>query len=250
LIPPIGWQLSLVVGGAVLGVLTVLGVLLIPPTAGAAPPKSTAPRPRLPAALRYRGVWAIGIAFVGLEGATYATGQFLVPWGEAVEGWTIALAGVVGMMFILPSVVGGPVGGRVAERYRNHRTQFVVVTLAAAAVLALLPWAGLVAAVVIGTIFAFSYGFIYAVMYVLPHYWREVPPEEIPLAIGLLNSIQLAGGAGVSALFGAIVAASSYAVGWEVLALLVVGTLAVIAFLPATPPAAAGPPSAEGSVLR
>jgi len=250
LIPPIGWQLSLVVGGAVLGVLTVLGVLLIPPTAGAAPPKSTVPRPRLPAALRYRGVWAIGIAFVGLEGATYATGQFLVPWGEAVEGWTIALAGVVGMMFILPSVVGGPVGGRVAERYRNHRTQFVVVTLAAAAVLALLPWAGLVAAVVIGTIFAFSYGFIYAVMYVLPHYWREVPPEEIPLAIGLLNSIQLAGGAGVSALFGAIVAASSYAVGWEVLALLVVGTLAVIAFLPATPPAAAGPPSAEGSVLR
>jgi len=250
LIPLIGWQLSLVVGGAVLGVITLLGIVLIPATAGAAPPKPSVRRTHLPAALRYRGVWAIGIAFIGLEGATFATGQFLVPWGEAVEGWTIALAGVVGMMFILPSVVGGPVGGRVAERYRNHRTQFVVVTLSAAAVLALLPWAGLLFAVVIGTIFAFSYGFIYAVMYVLPHYWREVPPEEIPLAIGLLNSIQLAGGAGVSALFGAIVAARSYAVGWEVLALLVLVTLVAIAFLPATPSAEAGPPVAEGSALR
>jgi len=250
LIPPIGWQLSLVVGGAVLGVTTLLGVILIPGTAGAAPPKPAVRRPRLPAALRYRGVWAIGIAFIGLEGATFATGQFLVPWGEAVEGWTIALAGVVGMMFILPSVVGGPVGGRVAERYRNHRAQFVVVTLVAAGVLALLPWAGLAWAVVIGTVFAFSYGFIYAVMYVLPHYWREVPSEEIPLAIGLLNSIQLAGGAGVSALFGAIVAARSYAVGWEVLALLVVVTLVAIVFLPATPSAGAGPPVAEGSALR
>jgi MFS family permease len=250
LIPPIGWQLSLVVGGAVLGVTTLLGVVLIPGTAGAAPPKPAARRPRLPAALRYRGVWAIGIAFVGLEGATFATGQFLVPWGEAVEGWTIALAGVVGMMFILPSVVGGPVGGRVAERYQNHRAQFVVVTLVAAGMLALLPWAGLALAVVLGTVFAFSYGFIYAVMYVLPHYWREVPSEEIPLAIGLLNSIQLAGGAGVSALFGAIVAVRSYAVGWEVLALLVVVTLVAIVFLPATPSAEAGPPAAEGSALR
>src|SRR5208282_3021650 len=206
LIPLIGWQLSLVVGGAVLGVITLLGIVLIPATAGAAPPKPPVRRTHLPAALRYRGVWAIGIAFIGLEGATFATGQFLVPWGEAVEGWTIALAGVVGMMFVLPSVVGGPVGGSLAERYRNHRTQFVVVTVAAAAVLLALPFAGVVAAIGIGVVFSFAYGIVYAVMYVLPHYWRNLPTGEIPLAIGLFNSIQLAGGAAVSALFGWVVA--------------------------------------------
>ncbi|MGP8076147.1 MAG: MFS transporter [Thermoplasmata archaeon] len=250
LIPPIGWQLSLVVGGAILGVTALVSLVAVPATVGAAPTTPVAPRSGLPAALRYRGVWAIGLAFVGFEGATFATGQFVVPWGEAVEGWTIALAGVVGMMFVLPSIVGGPVGGRIAERHRNHRTQFLLVTLTAAAVLAILPWAGLAVALVIGTVFSFAYGFVYAVMYVLPHFWREVPPEEIPLAIGLFNSIQLAGGAGVSALFGAIVAARSYAVGWEVLALLVVVTLIALAFLPATPVASAGPPDAEGSALR
>jgi predicted MFS family arabinose efflux permease len=250
LIPPIGWQLSLVVGGAALGVATLVSLFAVPPRAGAAPKAPPVARSGLPAGLRYRGVWAIGIAFVGFEGATFATGQFVVPWGETVEGWTIALAGVVGMMFVLPSVVGGPVGGRVAERHSNHRTQFVVVTLTATAVLALLPWAGLAVALVIGTVFSFAYGFVYAVMYVLPHFWREVPPEEIPLAIGLFNSIQLAGGAGVSALFGEIVAVRSYAVAWEVLAALVLVTLTAIVLLPATVSAVAGPRVAEGSALR
>jgi MFS family permease len=250
LIPLIGWQLSLVVGGAALGLTTVVSLFAVPRAAGAAPRLPSAARSGVPAALRYRGVWAIGIAFIGYEGATFATGQFVVPWGEAVQGWTIALAGVVGMMFVLPSTLGGPVGGRVAERHRNHRTQFVVATLVGVAVIALLPFAGLALALAIGIVFSFSYGFVYAVMYVIPQFWREVPAEEIPLAIGLLNSIQLAGGAGVSALFGVIVAARSYAVGWEALALLVLATLVAIVFLPVTPPAGAGPPVAEGSARR
>jgi predicted MFS family arabinose efflux permease len=250
LIPPLGWQLSLVVGGAILAVATLASIVLVPSTVGAAPKGPPVRGPRLPAALRYRGVWAVGIAFVGLEGATFATGQFVVPWGETVGGWTIALAGVVGMMFVLPSIAGGPLGGRVAERNRNHRTQFVVATVAAAGVLAVLPWAGLVVAMVVGTVFAFSYGFIYAVMYVLPHFWREVPAGEVPLAIGLLNSIQLAGGAGVSALFGEVVATHSYAVAWEVLAGLMLATLVALVLLPATPAASAGPPLAEGSGRR
>jgi hypothetical protein len=72
----------------------------------------------------------------------------------------------------------------------------------------------------------------YAVMYVIPQYWREVPSSEIPLAIGLLNSVQLAGGAGVAALFGGIVGATSYPVAWECLAGLILLTLVAIVLLP------------------
>jgi len=247
LIPPLGWRLSLVAGGLILAVPAALSLAAVPRTVGAAPPRPVRTSSRLPAALRYRGVWAVGIAFIGLEGATFATGQFVVPWGESVEGWTIALAGVVGMMFVLPSIVGGPVGGRLAERHRNHRTQFLIATLAGAGVLALLPVAGLAVAIVVGTVFAFAYGVIYAVMNVLPHFWREVPSEEIPLAIGLLNSIQLAGGAGVSALFGVILAMTSYSVAWEALVAMTLATLVALLLLPPTPVASVGPPVAEGS---
>ncbi len=248
LIPPIGWRNSLVLGGAVLGVLALLAVVAIPRRAGRPPVER--PAPGLPAALRYRGVWAVGFAFIGLEGASFATGQFIVPWGEVVKGWSLALAGAVGTMFVLPSLFGGPVGGPIAERFKNHRTQFVVATVLGAIVLAALPFAGLYTAVAIGIVFSFAYGFIYAVMYVLPHFWREVPSTEVPLAIGLLNSIQLAGGAVVLFLFGGIVAATSYAVGWEVLVLLMLVTLLALVALPATPRAdAVGRPGAAGPDL-
>jgi predicted MFS family arabinose efflux permease len=239
LVPVVGWRGALLVGGVALGALVVAALVAIPSGAGAAPPRPTTPA-RWPNALRYRGAWVIGFAFVGLEGASFATGQFIVPFGEAVRGWSILLAGVVGMMFVFPSVFGGPVGGSVAERYPNHRTQFVVATLAGAAVLALLPWAGVAAAILIGVVFSFGYGFVYAVMYVLPHYWKAVPAEEIPIAIGLFNSIQLSGGALVSFLFGWDVSLQSYGVAWEFLAGLMVATLVLLVALPPTAGARGG----------
>jgi len=247
LLPVVGWRASLILGGLFLAVLTLIGIAAIPRAAGGPPASRPSPK-GVPFALRFRGVWAIGIGFIGYEGATFATGQFVVPWGESVRAWSILLAGVVGMMFVLPSVAGGPVGGYFAERYRNHRTQLVVAAVAGAIVLAVLPVAGLAAALAIGFGFSFAYGIVYAVMYVLPHYWAELPNDEIPLGIGLFNSIQLAGGAGVSFLFGWLVETRSYAVAWEVLPLVAVSTLVALVALPASRPAdGAGPRRAGAS---
>jgi MFS transporter, ACDE family, multidrug resistance protein len=248
LIPELGWRGSMAVGGVALAILVVLALALVPTTAGTPPPRESTASPGMPRALRFRGVWAIGLAFIGLEGAEFVTGQFIVPYGESVEGWSITLAGIVGMMFVLPSLFGGPLGGRVAERHRNHRTQFVVASVIAAGVLALLPVVGLAGAILIGIVFSVAYGFLYAVMYVIPHFWREVPPEEVPLAIGLLNSIQLSGGALVSFFFGWVVSVRSYAVAWEVLAALLLATLVAIVALPATPLPSDGPRGAADSV--
>lgn len=252
LVPVIGWHYSLVVGGLELAVLTLVGVAAIPRTADPPRPPATPGRTKRLAALRYPGVWAIGVAFIGMEGASFATGQFIVPYGEALRGWSSTAAGVAGMMFLLPSVVGGPVGGPIADRRRDHRTQLAAAAGIGAAALAALPLVGLGAAIALGTTFSFCYGFAYAVMYVVPHYWREVPADEVPLAIGLFNAIQLVGGASVSYLFGRVVARSSYSVGWEVLAAIEVGTLLALLALPRTPAAggAAGPPGAAGTGPR
>jgi ACDE family multidrug resistance protein len=232
LVPLVGWRWALAVGGLALAVITLAAVLGIPRSAGA--PTRDRPTAGWPAALRFRGTWVVGLAFIGLEGASFATGQFIVPYGETVLGWAALLAGGVGMMFVLPSVFGGPLGGSVAEHHSNHRTQFVVTTVVAASVLLTLPFVGWVGAIAIGTVFSFGYGVIYAVMYVLPHYWRSVPAGEIPLAIGLFNSIQLAGGAVVSAAFGWVVAEHGYSVGWWFLSgAMVVFLVALLALPPA-----------------
>lgn len=246
LVPVVGWRVALALGGGGLGLLTVIAFLFIPSVAGA--PEPAAVRPNRPIAFRLRGVWAIGVAFIGLEGAALATSQFVVPYGETVLGLSALAAGSVGMMFILPSIVGGPIGGSVAERYSSHRTQFVVATVAAAAALVALPYAGVLAAAGIGAAFAFAYGFVYAVMYVIPNYWEGLPSSEVPLAIGLFNSLQLAGGAGVSALFGWVVAVRSYAAAWTLLAAVVVLTLVALAALPPTHAAGARPLSSGAAV--
>jgi predicted MFS family arabinose efflux permease len=248
LVPLLGWRWALAVGGIALGVITLAALLGIPRSAGA--PARDRPPAGVPAALRFRGTWVVGLAFIGLEGASFATGQFIVPYGETVLGWAALLAGGVGMMFVLPSVVGGPLGGSVAERNSNHRTQFIVATVLGASVLLALPFVGWVGAILIGTVFSFGYGVIYAVMYVLPHYWRSVPPAEIPLAIGLFNSIQLAGGAVVSAAFGWVVAEQGYSVGWWFLSGAMVVFLAALIALPPVAGVAGRPPGAAGADRR
>jgi len=250
IVPSVGWRWSLLLGGLALGLLTLLAIYLVPSTTGGPSPRSTV-APGVPRSLLFRGVWAIGLAFIGLEGASFATGQFIVPYGVSVRGWTSALAGTVGLLFILPSVVGGPVGGMVAERRTNHRTQFVLATVGGAAVLTALPIAGVFAAILIGAIFSFSYGFVFAVMYVIPHYWRQVPREEVPLAIGLFNSIQLAGGALLSAAFGGFVALWSYGPSWELLAgLEVLPLVFLFALPPLIAPRGGGPPAVAESPPR
>jgi MFS family permease len=229
LVPLTGWRENLVLGGVALAAVTVGTFLLTRPRPLERPPP---PSPvRLSRAWRGRSVVALGIAFVGFEGATFATGQFVVPFGESIRLWPAWLAGAIGSSFVLVSVVGGPVGGWVAERFGRHRLQLAGVTLVGAAGLAALPLAGVAAAVAIGATFSFAYGFAYAVMYVLPHYWADLPAAEIPLAIGLFNAIQLGGGAGVSALFGWLVAVRSYPVAWECLAGIQVATLVSLLWL-------------------
>jgi len=233
LVPATGWSGSLLVGAVGLGAATVLAAALIPRE-----PPVAAPSPREPprpssAAWRGRSVLAIGLAFIGFEGATFATGQFVVPFGEQVRLWPAWLAGAVGSSFVLPSVVGGPVGGVVSERSMRHRTQLVGVTIVGAAALAALPLVGVAAAIAIGAVFSFAYGFVYAVMYVIPHFWTELPARDVPLAIGLFNAIQLGGGALVSGVFGAVVQLRSYTAAWEFVAAVQVATLlALLALRP------------------
>lgn len=252
----IGWQWDLALGGIGLLALTGCAALLIPRNTGSPPPATDRPHRRIHA-FRSPAVWAIGLAFIGVEGAAFATSQFVVPYGTLTQGWTAAVAGAVGIAFVLPSVVGGPYGGIVAERRPNHRTQFALATVGAAAALLVLPWAGLAGAVAIGIVFSFSYGVIYAVMYVVPQYMPDLPREEVPLAIGLFNSIQLAGGAAIASAFGWILASTSYAVAWPALAVMMIVPLSVLLAIPPLrrasgrrPAPRGGDPGAAGSVGR
>ncbi|MCI4369336.1 MAG: MFS transporter, partial [Thermoplasmata archaeon] len=205
LLPALGWRSCLALGGLLMLALAAAALPIVPKTAG--PPPPTRPKApgtwRLPAALRSKAVWGVGLAFIGLEGASLSAGQYFVPYAHVVRGWDLAIAGAVGALFVFPSVFGGPVGGRLAERSNHRRALMVLATAVPALLLAALPWVGPVEAATIACVFSFAYGMVYAMMYILPPYLPGLTSEDTPLAIGLLNALQLAGGAGVA-----------YAVAW------------------------------------
>ncbi|MHB1434853.1 MAG: MFS transporter [Thermoplasmata archaeon] len=236
LVSATSWPVAFLAGGIGLLVLTGVGAAVIPKSVGspARRPASEESRRAVRDVLRSPALWAIGIAFIGLEGAAFATGQFLLPFGLAFRGWSPALAGAIEAMFLLPSVAGGPLGGPLAERSTFRRAQLLIGGSLAGISVVFLPWAGAGAALAIGIVFAFTYGFVYSVMYVLPHYLPGLSSPEIPLAIGLFNSVQLAGGGLVALAFGQIVAASGYTVAWVALGFIVIGTLAAMLIVPRT----------------
>lgn len=239
LIPYLGWRGSLAFGGAALLLLLAVGWLAIPARAGRPGPRTPSRDLFGPAGvLRSRGVWAIGLAFVGLEGASISAGQYFVPFAEQVRLWAPALAGAVGAVFVFPSFFGGPVGGRLMERGRRRRTQMVLATAVPASLLFLIPYLGLAGIVAVAAAFSVGYGMVYAMMYVLAYYLPGVGLTDVPLAIGLFNGVQLAGGACVSLVTGEVIARWGYAPAWEVLAAMVLAPLALLALVPR----AEGPP--------
>ncbi|MDE1821518.1 MAG: MFS transporter [Euryarchaeota archaeon] len=237
LIPRYGWQVSLALGGALMLVLFLLGLRWVPRDTGApsARPPSASAAPM--AALRSKAVWGIGFAFVGLEGASLSTGQFFVAYAQRPPLlWAPALAGAVASLFVFPSLFGGPVGGRLTERFTNRRTQMVVFTALPALLLLLIPYSPIVGVAAIAATFAFAFGMVYAMMYVIPPYLPGLSQEDTPLAIGLLNGIQLAGGATVAAVAGWVIATYGYSMLWVALTIFIIVPLGLLMLVPNADP--------------
>jgi len=242
LVPAVGWRTALATGGLLLLGATAIAVPWVPRSA--APPAGARRPPLSSPALRSPAVWAMGFAFVGLEGASLSAGQYFVPFAEAVRGWSPALAGGVASLFVFPSLFGGPVGGALTERSVHRRSQMAVATAIGGLLLFLVPYAGLVAVAAIATVFAFSYGATYAMMYVLAPYLPGLPASDVPLAIGLFNAIQIGGGSLVSLAAGVLIAGPGYTAAWLALGAATLLPLVLLAALPRTRP---GPvPGAAG----
>ncbi|MHB8352293.1 MAG: MFS transporter, partial [Thermoplasmata archaeon] len=187
-----------------------------------------------PAVLRSRAVWVIGFSFIGIEGASLAAGQFFVPYAEVSRGWSAPLAGIVGTLFVVPSLFGGPVGGWIAETFTNRRSQLAALTAGPSLLLVAIPWLSVAGVAAVATIFAVAVGMVYAIMYILPPYLPGIHDEDVPLAIGLFNGIQLAGGAVVAGIVGWVAATAGYDWAWGALGVGAVLTLVALPLLPAT----------------
>jgi len=196
--------------------------------------------------LASRNLWALSLGLSGMWASLYIAAQYFVQFASAVHPeWPIALAAGLPTVMIIAEVFGGPIGGWFAERGPDMRRILVLWGIAAGGGLALVPFLPLAALWPLFVFLGFADGVLFAVQYLIPTYLPEGSGENTALAIGFLNSVQLFFGSLFAVLFGVMVGAVGYEVGWLFAGALLVAFLPFLWFLrvprsgPQAPPVAA-----------
>jgi MFS family permease len=134
---------------------------------------------------------------------------------------------------ILAEVFGGPIGGWFAERRADMRRILVLWGIAGAGGLALIPFVPALALWPLFVFLGFANGVLFAVLYLIPTYLPEGRGDNLALAIGFVNSVQLFIGSLFAVVFGVLVGVVGYTVGWLFAGALLVGFLPLLLFLKA-----------------
>ncbi|MEM3851389.1 MAG: MFS transporter [Methanomassiliicoccales archaeon] len=176
--------------------------------------------------LRSGTVWMVSLGFVGVWGAVTAASQYLEQFGSSVLKLSPLLAGLLASLILFSGIAGGVLTGALEKRTANMRRLLIATVVAFALSMLLFEISNIVsvalAAILTGALFTSGVSLTYA----LPAKLSSVSIENIPLAVSLVNSIQVLGGFWVPTLFGYMQANFGYPVTWASMAAI------SLAFLP------------------
>ncbi|MGD0588472.1 MAG: MFS transporter [Thermoplasmata archaeon] len=239
----VGWPWALAVGGIALLAVGAVATVALPPIPRAnAPPDWKAAWKIGRPLLRSRNLWALSLGLSGMWAAFYVAAQYFVQFAATVHhDWPIALAAGLPTAMIVTEIFGGPIGGWLAERRVDLRKMLLLWGGASAVGVLLIPFLPLAALWPLFVFLGFADGLLFAVLYLVPTYLPEGRGENVALAIGLVNSIQLFLGSLFAILFGVIAGGSGYDVAWIFAAVLCAGFLPLL-FLLNVPRSGAAPP--------
>ena len=244
-----GWPWALAVGGIALLVVGAVATVALP-----AIPRGDVPldwraawRTGKPL-LRSRNLWALALGLTGMWTAFYAAAQYFVQYASTVHhDWPIALAAGLPTAMIATAILGGPIGGWFAERRADLRRMLLLWAGLAAFGVLLIPFLPLVALWPLFVFLGFADGVIFAVMYLVTTYLPEGTDQNLALAIGLVNSVQLFLGSLFAILFGVIAGGPGYELAWIFAGVLCAGFLPLL-FLLEVPRSGGSPAPVASSV--
>lgn len=231
----LGWQVPLALGGLLLAATTVVSFALLPRTTIGETARDwrgiwKLGRPVLSSST----LWALAIALTGFWAAAYIVGEYFVNYADAIHPeWGLEIAAGATALFILLQVVGGPIGGWWGERSRDMRRILLLSATTVGALVCLIPVVPLWGIWPTLTVMGFAAGIIFAVLYLLPTYFRVVRGEGVALSLALLNSVQIFVGSGLAIGFALVVEASGYTLAWVFAGLVVIATLPLLLWVEA-----------------
>ncbi|MEM3670840.1 MAG: MFS transporter [Thermoprotei archaeon] len=173
-----------------------------------------------------RQIWRIAIGILGMAAAYYVADQFIVEYSESKLMFGAQSAGLLGSLILAGGIFGGPVGGWVMDRLKHSRMPIVGSVAFTGLTVALYSYRGSEAIWVNSFLLGFFVSVAYTCAYVVPARTKSIGPRYAPIAIGMMNSIGILGGAVAAALFSASVARVGYSESWIAMG------VAVVLFIP------------------
>lgn len=230
----VGWREALFLPGLVMGAATLENVLVLPRLPEPPIPFSTGVR-RAREVLASRYLWLLALGLSGFWATNFAVAQYLVPWAQQEAGMSATAAGTLDMVLILMPLLGAPLGGSLAERGGAPTRTLAFCAGLTGLSIALLPFVPHLSSLLLWPL-AFAGGTVSGMASGVLYYLGTLDPrgrgENVPLAIGLINAVQVTFGAFLVLglgyeLFGSE-STLGYATGWVLFGAITVGLLPLL----------------------
>ena len=220
------WQIGVIAGGAI-ALATYFASMYTIRMEDAIENVSAGVTPaEIAAVLKNRNVWFIALGFVGVWGAYTATSSYLYIYSVDYLKIDTFGASILSSLILFIGLIGGVLSGPLHRNMKNAR-KLLVVSVIAFTLSMLFFLSGSVIGAVAGSILTgilFTAGV--SITYALPAHMPSIGLKNIPLAVSLVNGIQVIGGFWVPFVYSAI--AFSYGFEYAWLSMVIIS----VAFLP------------------
>jgi MFS transporter, ACS family, D-galactonate transporter len=215
----LGWQLALVLGGAI-GIVTaaVCAAGFRTPAGADKLHGVVVSRAVVREVLFQRDLWIYGLALLGGYGAYFTTSQLLAEYAVSSRGFSAEAAGLLAALIGLAGIPGSVLGGLLADRSSRTRRFVVAPLLLIAVLLALVPAAPGWLLWVLGVGIGFLLIFGFAAWSSVPGRVAGIAHEHVGTAVGLMLTIAAVGGFVVPLGFGTVAERAGFGLAWIFLA--------------------------------
>ncbi len=229
-----GWGDGLIIGGALCLATYAISMLTVKMDGAAENAATGVTIHEIVSVLRNRQIWVISIGFIGVWGAFTAASSYLYIYSESYLRVDTILASALSSLILFVGLIGGGIAGPLHRNIKSARTLLMMISAAFTASLFLFLIDNVVAATIgsllLGVLFTAGVSLTYA----LPAHMHSIGLKNIPLAVSLVNGIQVMCGFWVPSAFGAIAFGYGFHEAWEAMILISIAFVPLYLALPKT----------------
>jgi MFS family permease len=212
----LGWRGGLILGG-LLGIGSVLvSQIVIPRDKVVARGERRSARP----VFRSRNIWLIAFGVLGLWGAIFSASHFLEAYAKDAFQIDPVLSGFMASLIMFASIFGGPVGGRLSDRFKRRKAFIFVPGVVVSFGLIFFGLSQPIELWLLIPIVGFFDSIVFSTMYASASQYPDVGHDYAPLGISIINSVQILGSYPIPIIFTLLVSSypgnygAGYAAGW------------------------------------